>query len=332
MVMNDFLRITRKNIPALLLFLLLFPLIWIISGFYLIDQNEAAIPLLWGNPRQIKGPGIHFNLPYPFGEVLVVDIKKSEIITVGYKSIEYDGMDSNNLRGKFIRYTGNSQDTVFMDVNKFNQQFMTGDGNIISLEVEIHYSILHPDLWFFAYDNPRKLILSEARGLLTETIGSKPVEKIIVRDPQLENSLHQNLKKRLDIFQCGVELTAVSFKNITLPEDSVADAFRDVKSAEDDKVKRIEEARREASAILSKGKTESSEIMDKATVSAARTRASAQADINEFSKLLASLEEDPQFETRLYYESIEKILGRARRYVISPSDSLETVLIERKNE
>jgi len=330
--MNDFLRITRKNIPFLLLFLLLFPFIWIISGFYLIDQNEAAVPLLWGNPGQIKGPGMHFNLPYPFGEVLVVDIKKSEIINVGYKSIDYDGMDSHNLSGKFIRYTGNSQDTVFMDINKFNQQFMTGDGNIISLEVEIHYSIPHPDLWFFRYDNPRNLILTEARSLLTERIGSKPVEKIIVRDPQLESNLLQTLKKRLENYQCGVEITAVSFKSITLPEESVADAFRDVKSAEDDKAKRIEEARREASAILSKGKTESSEILDRATVLAARTRAAAQADINEFSKLLISLEEDPQFETRLYYESLEKILGGARRYVISPSDSLETVLIERKNE
>lgn len=322
----------REVLKKLRLIFLLFPVLWLLSGFYSVDQNEMALPVLLGRTGELQGPGIHYNAPYPLCEILIADIKKTETVTIGYGTMDYDGMDSQSLKGSIITYTGNSRDILFMDMNKFNQQFMTGDENIISLEMEITFNISQPEKWFFNFSNPRKLIEKEAASLISETVGTGSIDRILVRDPKVEFQMQEQIQKIINLHDCGAEITSVTFRNVNLPVKKVEEAFRDVKSAEDDRTKRIEEAKREATAILSEGNTEARELKDRAIISAASLRTDAQSQFQEFEKLLLSRERDNQFDYRLYLETMEELLGQGTNYLINPMNTLDTVLIERKDE
>lgn len=330
--MTDFSSLMRKSIGKVIILLLILPLLWLLSGFYSVDQNEIAIPVILGTVHQYRSAGIHYNAPVPLGEVFIADIKKSDTVSVGFKALDYDGRNSIDLDGTIIMYTGNSKETVFMDSHIFDQQFMTGDGNILSLEMDVIFNISDPRQWFFNYSDPLQLIHSFAQDILFKKLSTESVDTILVRDPFMENDIRESLQVKMDSIECGVHISSVIFKNIGLPVKNVETAFRDVKSAEDDRTKRIEDAKKEASLIITQGKTEALKIKDSALIKATEITNKALTDYEIFNKMNQSREVENQFDYRLYRETIDKVLHTGKIYLISPDDSLESLYIDGKGD
>jgi len=330
--MSSFLKIVRNSSGKIFYLILLLPLAWILSGFYSVDQNEIAIPVFFGKALQFKNAGIHFNIPYPMGDVYIADIKKSRTVSIGFGSLDYDGMSSNELSGTIISYTGNSKETLFVDTNIFNQQFMTGDENIIAIEMDVIFNISSPHKWFFNYLNPDELIASTAQKLLFSLISRSTIDKILVRDPALEFNLKNTLQAELDNLKCGVQISSITFKEVSLPVRNVENAYRDVKSAEDDRTRRIEDARREASITITQGKTEAKQIHDSAVIKGTEIKNRAFTEYELFTKMLKSRIIEDQIDFRLYMETIEKLLENNQTYLIEPIDSLDTIYINQDGE
>jgi membrane protease subunit HflK len=325
----DILKLSEKKIS--LLFVLL-PFLWLISGFYSVDQNEIALPVVLGTVHDYKSAGIHYNLPLPLGDVFIADIKKSQTVSVGFGNIDYDGMTSNELKGTIIDYTGNSREIVYMDRNVFNQQFMTGDGNILAIEMALIFNISDPMNWFFNYENPFQIITSTAQNVLYEKLSTGTVDSILVRDPLLEFQLRESIQEELNFLECGALISAVILKTVSLPVKNVESAFRDVKSAEDDRTKRIEEAKREASIIVAQGKTEALKISDSAIIIGVDIKNDALSDSEVFTKMLSSKELENEFDFRFLRETMEEVLKAGTTYLIAPQDSLESFYINEKGE
>ena len=330
--MTSFVGILRKSFNKILYLLLLLPIAWILSGFYAVDQNEIAIPVILGSIKEYENAGIHYNAPYPLGEIYIVDIKKSQNITIGFGSLNYDGMSSSELNGTIVRYTGNSQETVFVDKNIYKQQFITGDENIISLEMSVLFNITSAEDWFFNYDDPRALISATAQKILFEKIANSSIDEILVRDPKMEFSLREKIQGELDILQCGIKISSIIFNNVNLPVNNVEEAFRDVKSAEDDRTKRIEDARREASIILAQGITETRQMHDTSIIKATEIKNKALTEYELFNRMVESRKLEDQFDYRLYIETMEKLLKSGNTYIIDPIDSLDRINIDQKGE
>jgi len=328
--MTGFKDIVIISSGKILYLLMLLPIAWILSGFYSIDQNEIAVPVILGNIGDYQSAGIHYYFPYPFGELYIADIKESKTVTVGFGSLENDGLSTSQLNGTIIKYTGNSKETVFMDKNIFNQQFMTGDENIISLEMAVVFNISEPSDWFFNYEEPELLISSTSQTVLFETLSSSDIDSFLVRDPLLEFNLKESIQRKLDDLHCGVQLLGVNFKHVNLPSVSVAVAFRDVKSAEDDRTKRIEDARREASIILTQGKTESLQLQDSAIIKGTEIKNSALTEYELFNKMILSRDLEDQYAYRLYIETMEELLSAGKTFIIDPDRSPDSIYLDQK--
>ncbi len=330
--MSDLFNIIGKSSGRIFYILILLPLIWVLSGFYSVDQNEIAVPVLAGKILRFRNAGIHYNIPFPLGQIYIADIKKSRTVSVGYGSLNYDGMSSDDLNNTIIKYTGNSKETVFLDGNIFNQQFMTGDGNIIAIEMAIVFNITSPEQWFFNYKNPDLLVIETAQKLLFNLISSSYIDSILVRDAHLESELKSTLQKELETKECGVQISSVTFKEVSLPANNVENAYRDVKSAEDDRTRRIEDAKKEASIILTQGKTEARQLYDSALIHGTNIRNKALTEYELFTKMIQSRNFENEFDYRLYLSTMESLFKENKTYIIDPLKTLDTIYINQDGE
>ena len=50
--------------------------IWLVTGFFRVQPNQQAIQLVFGKPygKPVE-PGLHYNLPSPIGNVVVVNVQ-----------------------------------------------------------------------------------------------------------------------------------------------------------------------------------------------------------------------------------------------------------------
>ena len=79
----------RRAIPSgyggrgLLALLLIAALVWLASGFYTVATNQVGLNLIFGRFTGKTKEGLNYNLPYPIGSVVKLDVTDFNAIDVG---------------------------------------------------------------------------------------------------------------------------------------------------------------------------------------------------------------------------------------------------------
>ncbi len=113
-------------------------LIYLLSGFYRIRPFETGIIRFFGRViNDHVGPGLHYMLPYPFTKLDKIRLQERKRISVGFEfSDQVAGRRANPLQGEFI----------------------SGDENILNLEMVLQYFIISPVEYLLRADNPFSLL------------------------------------------------------------------------------------------------------------------------------------------------------------------------------
>jgi len=90
-------NINGGDIPLLPILLIVF-LIWLLTGFYIVDQGSRGVVLRFGEHIDITQPGPRWHLPYPIETVEIVNQEQVRTIEVGYRSSNDLGANSQDLR------------------------------------------------------------------------------------------------------------------------------------------------------------------------------------------------------------------------------------------
>ena len=69
---------------GIVLVVLLGVVIWLVTGFFRVQPNQQAIQLVFGKPygKPVE-PGLHYNLPSPIGNVVVVNVQDQRRVVIG---------------------------------------------------------------------------------------------------------------------------------------------------------------------------------------------------------------------------------------------------------
>ena len=61
--------------------------IWLVTGFFRVQPNQQAIQLVFGKPygKPVE-PGLHYNLPSPIGNVVVVNVQDQRRTVIGARA------------------------------------------------------------------------------------------------------------------------------------------------------------------------------------------------------------------------------------------------------
>jgi membrane protease subunit HflK len=263
-----------------------------------VDPDEQGVVKSFGKLTRTSEPGLHYHLPYPIETVKKPKVTRIQRFEFGFRTVNADPDP---------RYQSVVDEALML----------TGDENIIDIWFIVQFKIADTTHYLFNVADPDKTIRDAAEATMREIVGKRRLDgALTTARSDIQNEAQKELQTILDGFGSGLQIIAVQLQSVQPPEP-VRDAFKDVISAREEKNKSINEAESYRSDILPKARGLATQIELEAEAYKEKKIKQAQGDTDRF---LAILKEYRQAKDvtrkRLYLETMEEILGRARKLVI----------------
>jgi membrane protease subunit HflK len=272
---------------------LVLAVVYFTSGFYVVNADEHAVVRRFGAIEARVGPGMHYRMPWPVDRVDV--LKTTSVMKIG---VGFDLHDKDAESPKGV-------------------ELLTGDTNILNVALVVQYAIGNPADYLFQIDGPQTLVGALAESVLTETVVGMPIDEVLTTGRlAIQARVKLKTQEALDRYQSGVQISSVNIMNITL-DPSVAQAFQDVADAMADREKTQNEARAYANDQIPRARGEASRTVSDAQNYKQQRIAEAIGNATRFQALLQEYQKAPEVtRSRIYLDSMEKILPKVKLYVI----------------
>ncbi|MFZ5491504.1 MAG: FtsH protease activity modulator HflK [Pseudomonadota bacterium] len=280
--------------------------LWLASGFYVIREGERGVVLRFGAFANTTTPGLRWHVPYPVERVINVNIGEIRTAEIGYRG---------QIRGR-----GES------DVTQ-ESQMLTADENIVDVKLAVQYRVKDAADYVFKVRDPDLTVAQVAESAIREVVGKSRMEFILTegRDA-VAQQVQQLLQGMLDRYGTGIEVTSVNMQDAQPPEPVQA-AFFDAVKAREDEQRLINEAQAYRNEVIPRARGEVARIIANAEAYKGQTVARAMGDGARFAQLAEQYRAAPQVTRhRLYLETMEQVLGRTPKVLLSGDGSQVTLL------
>jgi membrane protease subunit HflK len=292
------------SFKGLLLIALAAVAIWLLTGFYRVQPNQQAIQLVFGKPY--GGPvasGLHYNLPAPIGNVVVVNVQDQRRTVIGSR-----GAAERTPYSRGPRQTSSEN------------LMLTGDENIVDIEFAVLWQIKDVFKYAFGVRNGEENVRQGAEAAMREVIGKSNLQYAQTEGrTRIEQDTKDLLQRILDEYGLGAQIAQVQLLRVDPPQEVIG-AFRDVQAARADKEKNINEANTYRNQVLPRAKGEAETIIQRAEGYKAQKIASAKGDIQRFTQVYDQYAKAKDITSeRLYIEAIEEVLRNVNKVMIDKS-------------
>ncbi len=288
----------KLGAPLLKVIAIIALLVWLGSGFYIIDAGWKGVVFRFGQFQEVTNAGPHWHLPYPIESRMAVYADKIRSVSIGFRQI-------------------NSQNRQFIGNVSTESLMLTKDENIIDAKFEVQYQIKSVTDYLFKVANPEQTLKQALQSSIRLIAGRNNMDYIITEGrSDVVAQIEQNAQTLLDGYQTGLLITAVNMKDAQAPEPVQA-AFSDVVKAREDKERLINEAQTYANGILPQARGEAARMLEEARAYQAQIVAKAEGETDRFKKILTEYEKAPIVtKQRLYLETMEAVLARTSKVVV----------------
>jgi len=272
-------------------------LMYALSGIYVVQPDERGVVRRLGRVvGESVAPGIHYRIPWPIDRVDKPQVTSIKRMSVGYKIVD-------QLRG--------------IGPEPREAQFVTGDENIIEIQLLIQYVVKSPSDFLFACEDPHWLVRKVGESVLTEKVGGMRVEDVLTTARvEIATAVKERAQEVLDEYGAGIEIVAAHLQEANPPRE-VADAFREVASAREDRNRIVQEAEGYLNRVVPTARGEAAGTLEAAAGYATEKVAVAEGNAARFSAVLTEYRKAPTATSeRIYLESLEKVLASVRKYVV----------------
>ena len=271
--------------------------LYVLSGLYVVQPDERGVVTRFG--RLIASdvpPGIHYRIPWPVDSVETPQVTAIKRMSVGYKIVD-------KVRG--------------LSPTAREIQFVTGDTNIIEVQLLIQYVISDASKFLYMTEEPHWLVRRVGESVLTEELAVRGVdEALTVAKTEIGQAVKVRSQAVLDLYGTGVQIVAVHVQEVSPPRE-VADAFREVASAREDKNRIVHEANGYANRVVPMARGEGAGLISAAEGYRAEKILYAQGEAARFSSVLAEYRKGKAAaRTRIYLEVMEDVLSKVKKYVL----------------
>jgi membrane protease subunit HflK len=273
---------------------------WLLSGFYMVGPGEQGLVLtfgkLTGEPRQ---SGLHYRLPEPIQSKFVVDTAQVRTAEIGYRS------------------DAGSQNVVLEEA-----QMLTGDENMVVVQLFIQYLVQDPVAYTFHVENADAVLKASAEIALRSAVGQNTIDFTMTEGRvQAQEQVKVLLQSLLDQYKTGLLVTEARLLAVDPPSE-VRDAFHDVVRAFEDRERLVKESEGYAEQVVPAARGEAAQMVLEAEAYREQRLIRAEGDAARFLTLLTEYQKAPAvMRERLYLESIERVLSDAKIFVLEPGSS-----------
>ena len=194
---------------------------------------------------------------------------------------------------------------------------LTGDENIVDVALVVLWRIEDAVKYLFNIQNPDTTVQEVAESALREVVGQSDLQPILTTERQkTEQAVLKLVQDVLDRYGAGIRVDRVQLLKAD-PPAQVLDAFRDVQAAATDKETLQNQALAYAGRVIREARGEAEAILQRAMGYRQQTVAEATGQSARFVKILGEYKRAPDVtRTRLYLETMERVLGSADKIII----------------
>ncbi len=292
---DDFKRLldVRNRLPGgPKLIVLAVALLWMASGIYIVEPDETGVVQRFGAYAYTTGPGPHYHLPYPVETVQTPKVSQVRRIEVGFRTL-------GGREGQGQQYRDVPEESLML----------TGDENIVDVQFIVQYQISDPVEYLFRLDRPDETLKNAAEAAMREVIGNDKIDSALTDGKvNIQTATMALLQQMMDRYDSGIDVVAVQLQDVHPPRD-VIDAFKDVASAREDRVRLVNEAEAYRNDILPKARGQAATLENQAMAYKDQAVLKARGEASRFSALAAEYAKAPEVtRERLYLEGMETIL------------------------
>jgi len=267
-------------------------MVYLFSGFYIVDEGRRGVVLRLGKYLETTMPGPRWHWPYPFESVEVVNVAQVRTVEVGYR--------------------GNPK-------NKQPQEalMLTDDENIVDVQFAIQYTLKSPEDYLFNNRNPDDNVLQAAETSIREVVGKSRMDFVLNQGrSEIAARVKLSMQQILDRYHAGINITTVNLQGVQAPEQVQA-AFEDVVRAGQDRERFKNEGQAYANDVVPKARGVASRLFEEANGYRQSVISTAQGDAARFRQILAEYEKAPQVtRERIYLDTMQQILSSTSKVVV----------------
>ena len=266
--------------------------VWLASGFYIVDAANRGLVLQFGKFKETTEPGLRWRLPYPIQSHELVNLTGVRTIEVGYR-----GSEKNKVLKEAL--------------------MLTDDENIINIQFAVQYILKDPVEYIFENRHPDDAVMQAAETAIREIVGKSKMDFVLYEGrEQVAANASKLMQDILDRYKTGIMISKVTMQNAQPPEQVQA-AFDDAVKAGQDRERQKNEGQAYANDVIPKARGTAARLMEEAEGYRQRLVATAEGDASRFRQLQTEYAKAPEVtRQRLYLETMQQIYANTSKVMV----------------
>jgi membrane protease subunit HflK len=267
-------------------------LMWVSSGFYIVNEGQRGVVLRFGKYVETTQAGLRWHMPYPVEIVESVNLSQVRTVEIGYR---------NNVRSKVLK----------------ESLMLTDDENIIDIQFAVQYILKNPEEFLFNNREPESAVMQAAETAIREVIGKTKMDFVLYEGrEQVAAQTTVLMQEILDRYKIGVAISKVTMQNAQPPEQVQA-AFDDAVKAGQDRERQKNEGQAYANDVIPKARGNAARLMEEAEGYKQRVIVSSEGDASRFKQILVEYSKAPGVtRDRMYLDMMQQVLSSSTKILV----------------
>jgi modulator of FtsH protease HflK len=271
-------------------------LVWVATGFYIVDQGSRGVVLRFGQHVETTMPGPRWHMPFPIESVNVVNMEQVRTIEIGYRSA-----DGGTVRSKELK----------------ESLMLTDDENIIDLQFAVQYNLKNVEDSLFSNRSAEDSLRGIAESAIREVVGKSKLDFALYEGrEEVAVNTKKLMQDILDRYKTGINVVSVTMQNAQPPEQVQA-AFEDAVKAKQDLERQKNEGQAYANDVIPKARGTASRLLQEAQGYKLRVENEAQGNVSRFNQIFAQYQKAPEVtRQRMYLDAQEQIMSNVSKVIV----------------
>ena len=267
-------------------------LVWLASGFYIVDASQRGMVLRFGKFVEETLPGPHWHLPFPIETAEIVNVSQVRTIEIGSRNGGKSKVPKESL-------------------------MLTDDANIIDIQFAVQYVGKNPQEFLFLNRAPEDSVLQAAETAIREIVGKNTMDLVLYKGrAQITSDAQKLMQEILDRYQTGISISKVTMQNAQPPEQVQA-AFDDAVKAGQDGERQKNEGQAYSNDVVPKAEGAASRLTAEAEGYKQRVIERAEGDASRFRQIVAEYNKAPGVtRDRLYLDAMQEIMSNTSKVLV----------------
>jgi len=267
-------------------------LLWLGSGFYIVQEGHRAVVTTFGKYSRTTDAGFQWRFPFPVQSHETVAVTQLQSVDVGRNSV----VQATGLR---------------------DSSMLTQDENIVDIRFTVQYRRSDARAYLFENNRPDEAVVQAAESAVREIVGRSRVDLVLYEQRDaIAVELAKSVQSQLDKLNAGIVVANVNMQNVQVP-DSVQAAFNDAIKASADRDRFKNEGQAYASDVIPKARGTAARLSEESEGYRSRIVAQAEGDAERFRSVLTEYQKAPIVtRDRLYIDTMQQVYSNVSKVMV----------------